>query len=169
MNRNPTTIKKWNLRIFDWIEWIFNTCALLSFSGMIIAVFIQVYSRFAMESAPNWTEELARVFFIFTVAFATGPAIRHGHFIKLDLVGKYFSSAHFRIYQRTISFLLFLFGACLLLSAVKFTGLGMTERSPAMGLNMAYVFFSLFVLSLSMVAFYLEKMINFKEEKELNA
>lgn len=49
---------------------------LFSTLGFIVSTLIQVYARFFMESAPPWTEEAARVFFIHAVSFAAGLAMR---------------------------------------------------------------------------------------------
>src|SRR5690606_17775883 len=65
--------------------------ALLSLLGMVAVVALQVTARFLLSSAPNWTEELARTFFIYSVAFGVAVGIRQGSFVKIELLKGYFN------------------------------------------------------------------------------
>jgi len=76
---------------------LFNAGALISLGAMIVIVALQVFTRFFMESTPHWTEEAARIFFIYSVAFGTAIGIKNGDFIKLNLIGKYLSSRNDRL------------------------------------------------------------------------
>ena len=70
---------------------LYKAGALVSFTAMIVVVVLQVFTRYFIESAPHWTEELARIFFIYSVAFGTGTGFQNGDFIRLDLIQKYIS------------------------------------------------------------------------------
>ena len=48
---------------------ILSAGTLISTLALLSSVIIQIYGRFFMESAPSWTEEAARVFFIYTMSF----------------------------------------------------------------------------------------------------
>ena len=52
--------------------------------AFIASVLIQIYARFFMESAPSWTEEASRLFFVYAIAFASGLAYRDGYYVALD-------------------------------------------------------------------------------------
>jgi len=47
---------------------------LLSTIGFIGSTVIQIFARFFLASAPSWTEEASRLFFIYAMSFAAGLA-----------------------------------------------------------------------------------------------
>ena len=61
-----------------------ETALFLSIGGMAVTVCVQVFARFFLPSAPDWTEELARIFFIFSVGFGAGLAIRDHGYVNLN-------------------------------------------------------------------------------------
>ncbi|NJO01809.1 MAG: TRAP transporter small permease subunit [Bacteroidia bacterium] len=55
-------------------------------AGLLGAVLVQIVARFMLVQAPAWTEELARIFFIYAVSFAAGLALKQNYFVAIDLV-----------------------------------------------------------------------------------
>ena len=129
-----------------WIFRFFKAGALICLVSMIGVVTIQVYARFFLEYSPHWTEEAARMFFIYTVAFGTGVGIQNGDFIRLDLIEKYLSPwMHYWLDVVTdavvIAFAVFLF-----IGSLRFISLGMDELSPALGITMGLIFISIAII-----------------------
>lgn len=137
---------------------LFNAGALISLGAMIVIVALQVFTRFFMESTPHWTEEAARIFFIYSVAFGTAIGIKNGDFIKLNLIGKYLSSRNDRLLNIFIDLTTIAFALILIIHSIKFVKLGMDELSPALEITMGFVFISITIIGLSIVVFTLENL-----------
>ena len=133
--------------------------ALLSLLGMIAVVALQVTARFLLPSAPNWTEEVARTFFIYSVAFGAAVGIRQGAFVKIELLKGCFNERVYAKIQWAINFIIFVFATYMLYYAAVFVAIGAKEKSSAMGLNMAVVFSGILVLMLAIALFSLEQLI----------
>ena len=139
---------------------LFNAGALISLGSMILIVTIQVFTRFLMESTPHWTEEAARIFFIYSVAFGTATGIKNGDFIRLNLIGKYLSSRYDKLLNIFTEMTTIAFAITLVIHSIKFVKLGMDELSPALEITMGFVFLSITIIGLSIVIFTFENLYN---------
>ncbi len=139
---------------------LFNAGALISLGSMILVVTIQVFTRFLMESTPHWTEEAARIFFIYSVAFGTATGIKNGDFIRLNLIGKYLSSRYDKLLNIFTEMTTIAFAITLVIHSIKFVKLGMDELSPALEITMGFVFLSITIIGLSIVIFTFENLYN---------
>ncbi|SHJ62223.1 TRAP transporter small permease [Pseudozobellia thermophila] len=122
---------------------------LFSTMGFIVCTLIQVYARFFMESAPPWTEEAARVFFIHAVGFAAGLAVRGNYYVNFDLLYQYLgpkAKTYLDIITQLTVFVLF--ATCAFYGSI-FTLNGFDESAPSMGIPMAVPFVSTVVLGCS--------------------
>jgi len=50
----------------------------LSTLGFVAAILLQIFARLFLATAPSWTEEAARVFFVIAIGFSAGLALRTG-------------------------------------------------------------------------------------------
>lgn len=141
------------MKITRYIDLLVETGVVLSLLGMVISVVIQVFTRFFMESAPHWTEEAARIFFIFSVAFGSGLAIRDHAFVQLDYFMNKLNTSNKKIIQIIIHVIILLFGLLLSYYSIKFIGIGSSETSPSLQINMSYVFSSMLILGI-LVTYY---------------
>lgn len=137
------------MRIIEPITNLFKAGALISLTAMIIVVSIQVFSRYFLAAAPHWTEEAARICFVYAVGFGTAIGLKNGDFIRLNLIGKYLSSVQDRILNIITEIATFLFSGILLLFSFRFVALGMDELSPALKLTMGFVFCSMVLVGLA--------------------
>lgn len=53
---------------------------------MVLFVFAQVVSRYALHRSLSYTEELVRYFFVWSTFLGAGAALQRGRHLKLDLV-----------------------------------------------------------------------------------
>lgn len=136
------------------------TGALISLASMIIVVGLQIFTRFFLESSPHWTEEAARIFFIYSVAFGTAAGLRNGDFIKLNLIGRYLSPVAERLLQLFTDVIILAFSVILIISSIRFVGLGLDEQSPALEIPMGFIFFSIVIIGLALFIFTLETLYN---------
>ena len=135
------------------ISRILKIGTLLSTLALIMSVVIQIYARFFMETAPSWTEEASRLFFIYAIAFASGLAFKQHYFVNLDLITHRLSdkaNAILELISNTLVFVLFLVIAVF---SIPYISMGLDERSPSLGFNMAISFTSMLVLALSICFF----------------
>ncbi len=144
---------------------IADTGTLLSLVLMISAVIIQVFTRLFLESAPPWTEEAARICFIYVVAFGTGIGIRNGDFIKLDILDTVLSSHQIKKLWVFNQLIVLVFSFILIFQSLRFIHLGMDEQSPALKLSMGLVFISILVIGLSIAIFTLEHFASILKKK----
>jgi len=64
------------------LEWF----CVLDFSGMILLIAAQVIFRYCFNNPLSWTEELARLLFVFGTFAAAVVAVRHQSHISIDVV-----------------------------------------------------------------------------------
>lgn len=138
------------------VKRLFATGTFISLAGMIMVVGIQVFFRFFMEATPHWTEEAARMLFIYSVAFGTGTGITNGDFIRLNLIGKYLSPGAERYLQLITDIVITGFSVIIIFYSFEFVALGMDEKSPALQIPMGLVFFSMVMIGLAIFIFTLE-------------
>jgi TRAP-type C4-dicarboxylate transport system permease small subunit len=132
---------------------LFKAGALISLLAMIAAVTIQVFARFFLESAPHWTEEAARIFFVYPVGFGTAIGIKNGDFIRLDLITKYLTGKLNKWLNIFTDVTVIVFAIILTVYSVRFVQLGMDELSPALQITMGFVFISITLIGLSVILF----------------
>lgn len=134
-----------------YLDLFVESGVIISLTGMILSVVIQVFTRFFLESAPHWTEEAARIFFIFSVAFGSGLAIRDQGYVHLEyFLDKLNVKTKYRI-QMIIHGVIMLFGILISFYSIKFIQIGSSETSPSLQINMAYVFSSMFIFGILIV------------------
>lgn len=123
---------------------------LLSTYGLIGSVLLQIFARFFLANTPPWTEEVARLCFIYATAFAAGLALKNHYYVDLDVFFNRLSARQQRIILLIIpAGTLFLF-AVLAGFSVPFILLGHWEYSPSMKIRMSLAFFSIFIMGASM-------------------
>lgn len=138
---------------FRLISLLFKAGALVSLVSMIAVVTLQVFTRFLLDSTPHWTEEAARMLFIYAVAFGTGTGLQNGDFIRLDLIEKYLSPGAEWWLDVITDVVVILFAVLLVAGSIRFIGLGMDELSPALQITMGVVFISISIIGLAIVIF----------------
>lgn len=124
----------------------------LSFALLIGAVLLQVTGRLT-GFAPVWTEELTRYALLFAVAFGAGLAFRSGDLVNVDVVCEYLPGR--------MPWLLRLFSAIatgalsiyLLPHAWRYVAIGKMQTSPALGVRMDVIHFTVFLMLVFLAVF----------------
>lgn len=128
---------------------ILNVGTLISVAGFVGATLVQIFARSFLESAPSWTEEASRFFFIYAMSFAAALAMKGNYYVYLDILYAKVNKRN----QKRIDFIvlvavLILFivvGIC----AIQYMILGIAEHSPSMGIPMVVPFTSIFIMAFS--------------------
>jgi len=126
---------------------LFFTC------GMVMAVALQAAARWLLPSAPAWTEEVARICFVFTIAFGAGLAMRDRAFVQVDTLLRIVGPGPARILQQLTHLVIAVLMLGVGIFSLRFVALGVGQRSPCLQLPMAWVYLSILILS-CMIAFY---------------
>ena len=127
--------KAW-IRLNEW-------GAVASMSLLVTAVVIQVASRFLLPKAPPWTEELARIAFVYLVAFGAGLAVHAKGYVYLETLVQHLGARARRAVNLIIRWTVFFFCCTGFYYSLGFVRLGIYETSPALGSSMVPVFLSL--------------------------
>lgn len=135
--------------------WLSRICRFfigLSFCVLIASVSIQVLGR-TFDSSPVWTEELTRFSLLYLAAIGAGLSFKSGELVNVDVVCDAFGEK-WSVRLRFISALLTaVLCGVLIAPAWRFVSIGAMQTSPAMGLQMTYVHFSVFALLLILLIF----------------
>lgn len=140
-------------KITKLIDNILEGGTLLSFIALIFVVSLQVFARFALPKAPHWTEEASRIFFIYTVCFASGLAVRDKAYVNVDLILVRFRGRARAFVQLMLDGLVAGFMAVVFYFSIPFVKIGMIQKSAALGVTMSYLFVSVSLLSATIILY----------------
>lgn len=124
----------------------------ISFLVLIVTVLIQVSGR-TFGSSPVWTEELTRIALLYLVAFGAGLALRSGDLVNVDVISENLPGRAPWLLRLLSAVFIVGLGVYLLPLAWKFTSIGNFQKSPALGLQMSYVHFTV-TLTLALLALF---------------
>lgn len=124
----------------------------VSFSVLIAAVLIQVVGR-TIGSSPVWTEELTRFALLFLVAFGAGLAFRTGDMVNVDVVCEALPGRWPRALRLLAAIVTGGLALYLLPFGWKYVSIGQMQTSPALGLRMSFVHFTVFLLLVLLALF----------------
>lgn len=124
----------------------------LSFSVLIAAVLLQVFARLS-GFAFVWTEELTRYALLFSIAFGAGLAFRSGDLVNVDVVCEFLPGRLpwiLRLFSAAATAAL---SAFLLSHAWRYVAIGKMQTSPALGVRMDFIHFTVWLLLLTLTIF----------------
>ncbi|NJC28345.1 TRAP transporter small permease [Neolewinella antarctica] len=131
---------------------------LLSTLGFVGCILLQIFARLLLPTAPSWTEEAARLFFIIAIGFSAGLALRSGEYVNFD----FFYDRMSLPWQRRISFIIDLLTVVLFaiftFFAVQFTLMGWAESSPSLKFPMAIPFAGMLIMGLSLLVYAVDRL-----------
>ena len=132
----------------------------LSTLGFVMAILTQIFARLFLATAPSWTEEAARVFFVIAIGCAAGLALRSGEYVNFDFFYQRLSPP----WQRRLTFLIDLLTVMLFaiftVCALQFTLMGWAESSPSLQFPMAIHFAGMLILGFSLLVYAVERLRN---------
>ena len=131
---------------------------LLSTVGFVTCILIQIYARLFLETAPSWTEEAARLFFVVAIGFSAGLALRSGDYVQFDFLYTRLRPVWQRRLLLLIDLLTVALFAIFLVYAVQLTVLGWAERSPSLKFPMAVPFAGMVILGFSVLVYAVDRL-----------
>lgn len=133
--------------IVKTVDKFFAFLTSIAFLAFIGAVLIQVFSRTFLPTTPSWTEEVSRYFFIYSVAFAAGLAVRNNSYVAVDILVSHIPEKVKKYYQVVLNVFLGIFALFFETKCVfKFAFLKARMVSTALEIPMQYIYFALVIL-----------------------
>jgi len=150
-------VKGSSFSFWIWLERLFKLGTLVSFSGLVYVVLLQVYARLFLPQSPHWTEEASRFFFLFSIAFSAGVATRRRAFVNVDILFSFMGAKLRNVLCLLIDVLVLLFMALTLRYAWLNAAVGAIQTSPSLSIPMHYIFGSIVLLAFGVCLFSFEK------------
>ena len=141
------------MRLKSMLDRVLEVGTLVATFGIILTVTIQAFARLCLPVAPAWTEEGARMCFIFSVAFAAGLAVRDHAFVKVDTLLRVLPLRYAWVLRLVTHLAVMLLMITVSVFAIDFISVGRGQRSPCLQIPMAGVHAALLLLSV-MIALY---------------
>ena len=143
-------------KTFDKTLSFFSCMFVVAFCAVVI---LQVVCRsVTFLRAPAWTEELARYFFIYAVAFAGGLVVQTNSFVAVDILTNLIPARLKRLYAICLNFFLCLFASLFLIRSVfRFAFIRTRFVSTVLEIPMQWIYFALIILfGMLALTFFLE-------------
>ncbi len=149
------------------VDKVLTAGALLSFTVMIAVVLLQILARYALPFRVHWTEEAARFSFLYTVAFASGLAMKNKAFVNVDLLPISLRGTARVILELFIDAVTLGFLTVLFLHARRFVAIGARQTSSSLRIPMNNMFFITIVIAVGMAFFVVARMIQTVRDREV--
>ncbi|WP_194247550.1 TRAP transporter small permease [Aliiruegeria sabulilitoris] len=130
----------------------------VSFATLIVVVLIQVVGR-TIGSSPVWTEELTRFALLYLAAFGVGLSLRSGDLVNVDVVCENLPAPLPWVLRLVSAALTGALALILIPYSWKFTSIGKMQTSPALGLRMDMVHFTVTLLLVLLCVFALLRVV----------
>lgn len=145
-------------KILDWVEKILSWIVIILLTAMTMVIFYQVILRYVFHSANIWAEEFARYAFIWVTMFGAAICIRRYRHIRIDVFVNILPEKMQCILELGMH-------AVVLIFLTVSTWYGITicmktgaQISSGLRLPMSFMYSSIPVSSVIMIAFILERM-----------
>jgi C4-dicarboxylate transporter, DctM subunit len=119
----------------QFVDWS-TACLLTALVGLL---FIQVISRYFFNAPFSWTEELARIIFIWVAFLGAFLGLRSKEHISAASLMNRFSPETKALVSTIVSFLIFCFLLCLTRVGIDVTSRTSNDVTPVMQLSNAYI------------------------------
>jgi TRAP-type C4-dicarboxylate transport system permease small subunit len=141
---------------------IIEIILVLQLSLLCVIVLLQVIFRYILNFPLAWTDEAARFLFIWVIILAGTIAIKKKEHFSVNIVVKKFSKKVQNKLQFVTDVILFiLFFDIMVLKGVYLIKLGSLQISPALHIQMSYVYSSLFIGGILSCCYILEDILSF--------
>ena len=151
--------------IRKWLDRLLSALTVLSFSGVVIVVSIQIMSRYLPYTA-IWTEELTRYLFIYTICFGAPLALLRGEFINVDMIFAKMSHTFRRYYEIVIYLLIIVLNVVMCIKGWEFTIIGHLQQSATMPFQMSMIHAAIFLMSFFLIIYSVIKVIRLLRNEE---
>ena len=123
-----------------------ETVAVILLIAMSAIALLQVVGRYILTNPFIWTEELTRYALLYSVAFGAGLAFRSGDLVNVDVVCEYLPGRMPWLLRLLSAIATCAMAVYLLSHAWKYVSIGKMQTSPALGVRMDYIHFTVWLM-----------------------
>ena len=136
-------------KIFDWIVSLFLVV-------LVVLVFAQVVSRYLFNSPISWTEEMARILFVWITFLGTFLALKtKGHIAIETLLNRFFSAEVRGYISATVNFLILYYCGYLAVVGFKMMQKTAADFTPVLLLPFSYLYAAIALSGIMMFVYLL--------------
>lgn len=139
--------------VLKWVERLCLGLTVILFLGLIAAVLLQVFARYALASTPVWTEELARFLLIYMVAFACGLAAHHRELVNVDLLINLLPSRLRRLWLLLLDAVVIAFAVVFFVNAIDYVEFSAMQNATTLPIPMSWITISVLIIAVNLVLF----------------
>jgi TRAP-type C4-dicarboxylate transport system permease small subunit len=110
------------------------------FAVLTVSVFAQVVARYVFNQPPAWTEEVARLCQVWIILLASSICMRKGSHLAVDYLGPNLPPGARRLVALLNGTLMVFYAAVVVIWGLRLMSIGFMQTSPAMQLNMGWVY-----------------------------
>lgn len=125
----------------------------LLLAGLVVAVFIQVFSRYVLQASVPWTEEVARYLLIYLTFIGAAVAVREHTHLRVDFVVVRLPQVAQRMIGLLMTVGIVISGVLLVIYGYSYTERSLGTISPAIGESIAWIYAVMPVAGALMVAY----------------
>ena len=143
-------------QINNWTERLIKGFLVLLLSGIVVLCFYQVITRFVLVSfAFAWTEEIARLLYVWGCFFGAAVLVRQKRIIRVDVISGALSASLTRIIELIVLLSMLAFSLVLVVKGFEFTQSIAQDRLTLLGyprnwfwlpIPLAGIFASMYIL-----------------------
>lgn len=130
-------------KVFNQLDGLVENIIFISTAGFVLVSFIQVISRYVLNSSLSWSEELCRYLFVLTVFLGSAVGLLHRKHVSVDLMEKIIPVKIKHYYILLIDIIVGVFSLFLGYVGLQMAMKSMTQPSPAMQIPLGYVYLAI--------------------------
>ena len=147
--------------VFDNTRKYLYFLSVFSIGLMLVIIFLQVVSRYIFNHSFEWSEELARFLFVWTVFIGSALIIGDKGHMAVKLLGEKLKGTKAGIVLNLfIELCSLVFILILIVQGAKMTKVMMFQTSPALGVPMGYVYLIIPVSGVLMLLYFIRDVLN---------
>ncbi|QJT08739.1 TRAP transporter small permease [Oceanidesulfovibrio marinus] len=129
-------------KLLKFVRAVLFYISVIAMGAMLAIIFYQVITRYVFNFSPDWSEELARMLFVWVVFLGSALIMgEEGHLAVQILPRKFEGTAFGDFLQICINVCSYIFIGLLIVQGTKMTRTMSFQTSPGLGLSMSFVYF----------------------------
>jgi len=139
---------KW---FYDNINKLVDIMIVVVLSVMIVDVSVGVFFRYVLNNAIPWVEEVSRYLMIWVAYLSMGMVMRDEQNVGVEFVVNWFPKGGKKVIKVITHIVIAVFLGIVLYQSIKYMRILRIQRSPALGIPMAYPYISVAIGSFLML------------------
>jgi TRAP-type C4-dicarboxylate transport system permease small subunit len=133
--------------LLDYLDRALSGALVISALAMVLVVVLQIVARFALPWSPHWTEEVARYCFVYLVSLGAGLALKDNAYVGVTVFLDQLPGRARQYLEGGILLAIAGLMGSMLVACVPLLKIVRLQSSAALQVNMAFVYFSMVVMS----------------------